>query len=129
MVILFIITTVVVFSIVMIWLFGGFCADDHSKDSITAKEALNRTKQEREADKKTYSECCYFIDREIELSVGLMHTKCHYWVPDYLVDKVKEHYKSLGYVVIEDGYLNKKDLPDPLYDREYKLIFDWGDAE
>ena len=93
---------------------------------ITAKEAWRRAKQKYEDSLLTYSECCHFIDREIKVSAGLMYTQCRYWVPDYLVDKVKEHYERLGYAVRQDGYLDKKDLPDPIYDRKYKLIFDWG---
>ena len=93
---------------------------------ITAKEALKRTKQKYKDSLLTYSEYCHFIDREIELSVDLMYTNCHYWVPDYLVDKVKERYEGLGYAVRRDGYLDEKDLPDTIYDRKYKLIFDWG---
>lgn len=126
MVIPLIILIVVVFSVIMFWLLGGL---NHSAESITAKEALNKAKQERENIKLTYSECCHLIDREIKVSAGLMYTQCRYWVPDYLVDKVKEHYEGLGYIVREVGYLDKKYLPDPIYDRKYKLIFDWGDAE
>lgn len=129
MVIWFIILIVVVFSVIMLWLFGEFCADDNNTGSITAKEALNKAKQERENIKLTYSECCKLIDREIKVSAGLMYTQCRYWVPDYLVDKVKEHYEGLGYAVKEVGWLDKKYLPDPIYDKKYKLIFDWGDAE
>jgi len=93
---------------------------------ITAEEARQRTQQKYEDSLLTYSECCCHIDREIRVSVDLMYTQCHYWVPDYLVDKVKERYEELGYAVRKDGYLDKKDLPDAMYDRKYKLIFDWS---
>lgn len=96
---------------------------------ITAEEAWQRTQQKYDDSLLAYSECCCYIDREIKVSVDLMYTQCHYWVPDYLVDKVKERYEELGYAVRKDGYLDKKDLPDAMYDRKYKLIFDWGDAE
>ena len=97
--------------------------------SITAEEAQQRTKQEEYNSKVTYSACCHLIDREIKLSADLMYTECGYWVPDYLVEKVKEKYTALGYTVREDGYLYKKDLPTPVYDRMYKLIFDWGEKK
>lgn len=93
---------------------------------ITAEEARKRIKQKYYDSLLTYSECCCYIDREIELSVDLMYTQCHYWVPDYLVDRVKERYEGLGYAVRKDGYLDKKDLSGAIYDGKYKLIFDWG---
>ena len=112
--------------VVLCWVCGGLTSET---GCITAEEARQRTKQKYEDSLLTYSECCCHIDREIKVSVNLMYTQCHYWVPDYLVDRVKEHYEELGYAVREDGWLDKKYLPGLIYDRKYKLIFDWGDAE